>query len=120
EDFHRILHPFEKFGRLDSYIIQEGVKSFTLSGQPISIRVHVQFLNGNWIVGGMNGKIGVASLKDYGITNFHRGAKVTTIDELLSLHMGMEVARKKEVITKLEEVSILVAEVIAHHFPCRE
>lgn len=118
EEFHRILHPFEKFGRLGTYIIQEGVQSFTRNGQPISIRVHVQNLKGKWIVGGMNGKIGISVTN--GITNFHQGGHVTTIEELLSLHSEMDDAKKEEVTDYLEEVAILTAEVIASHFPCRE
>jgi hypothetical protein len=118
EDFHQVLHPFEKFGRLGTYIIQEGVQSFTRNGQPISIRVHVQILRGKWVVGGMNGKIGLSATN--GITNFHQGGQVTTIEELISLHSEMDDTKKKEIITELENVATKVAEVIASHFPCRE
>ncbi len=120
EDFHQVLNPFEKFGRCNTYIIQEGIQSFTQGGQPISIRVHVQKLKGQWIVGGMNGKIGVAALTDNGITNFHRGAQVTTIEELLAVYLKMTDPVRNKTIKSLEEVAIFAADVIASHYSCRE
>lgn len=121
EDFHQLLHPFEKFGRLSgNYIIQEGIKSWLQNGQPFSIRVHVQNLEGEWVIGGMFGKIGIPETKDHGIANTHRGASVISIEELLMLHSKMDDSKKKEVIDCLKEVSITAAKVIASYFPNRE
>ncbi|WML39226.1 YheC/YheD family protein [Neobacillus sp. OS1-2] len=121
EDFHQLLHPFTKFGRLSgTYIIQEGVKSWLQNGQPFSIRVHVQNLEGEWVIGGMYGKIGIAETKDHGIANTHRGAYVRSMEELLMLHSKMDDSTKMDVINCLKEVSIKAAEVIATYFPNRE
>ncbi|CAH2714592.1 hypothetical protein BACCIP111895_01764 [Neobacillus rhizosphaerae] len=121
EDFHQLLHPFEKFGKLSgTYIIQEGIQSWIQNGQPFSIRVHVQNLKGEWVIGGMFGKIGISATIDHGIANTHRGALVLSLDELLMLHSEMEDSKKKEVVDCLKEVSITVAEVISSYFPCRE
>ncbi len=120
EDFHQIIHPYEKFKRLSNYIIQEGIQSLTLNGQPFSIRAHVQNLNGKWIIGGMFGKIGLAEAMDHGIANTHRGAQIISMDELLSVHLKMDDTKKNEVIDSLRKVTISAAEVIASQFPCRE
>ncbi|MGE8205246.1 YheC/YheD family protein [Heyndrickxia sp. NPDC080065] len=121
EDFHQFLHPFEKFGRLSgTYIIQEGIKSFTNEGLPFCIRVHVQNLKGKWEIGGMNGKIGTKETISTGIINSGRADQVISIDELFSLHLKMRHTDKKRVIEKLEEISINAAQVIASQFPCRE
>jgi hypothetical protein len=121
EDFHQHLHPFEKFGRLSgTYIIQEGIQSWIKNGQPLNIRIHVQMLKGEWVVGGMYGKVGIPATMDHGIANLHRGANIMTIEELLTLHSKMDDSKKKEVIDCLREVSITAAEVITSYFPCRE
>ena len=121
EDFHQLLHPFEKFGRSSgTYIIQEGIESWLQNGQPFSIRVHVQNLKGEWVIGGMFGKIGIPETKGHGIANTHRGAQVLSLEELLKLHSKMDDSKKKEVIDCLREVSITAAKVIASYFPNRE
>ncbi|MBU8879980.1 YheC/YheD family protein [Bacillus sp. FJAT-29790] len=120
EDFHQLLHPFEKFGRLTNYIIQEGIPSLTLNRLPFSIRSHVQNLEGQWVIGGMFGKIGSDEAIDHGIANTHQGAQVVPMDKLLSVHLKMDDAKKDEVIDSLQKVSISAAEVIASQFPCRE
>ncbi|WP_170289768.1 YheC/YheD family protein [Cytobacillus depressus] len=120
EDFHQILHPFEKFGHKSNYIIQEGIKSMALNGQPFCIRSHVQNLNGKWVIGGMFGKIGLAETKDHGIANTHQGAQVMSMDELLSIHLQMDDTKKDNVMDSLMDVSISAAIIIASQFPRRE
>ncbi|WP_391119354.1 YheC/YheD family protein [Psychrobacillus sp. L3] len=120
EDFHKILHPLERFGRQENYIIQEGIKSYTPTGLPMSIRVHVQLLKGKWVIGGMNANIGSQLTTDNGILNYHRGSSIITIDELMSLHCQMDEEKKKEILDCIEEVSISAAKIIASHYPNRE
>lgn len=121
EEFHQILHPFAKLGK-DSgdYIIQEGIHSMTLAGKPLSIRVHVQRLNGKWIIGGMYGKIGTAETNENGIVNSYRGAEILSMGELLTLHLNLESDKKLGVIANLERLAILTAEVLFDTFPNRE
>lgn len=118
EDFHQVLHPYEKLGRLSgNYIIQEGVKSLTPNGHSLSIRVHVQNLKGKWIIGGIYGRI---ANEDHGIVNSNRGSQIVPIDELLSVYMMMNTTTKDQTIASLKKDSVLASEVIASHFPCRE
>lgn len=118
EDFHQVLHPYEKLGRLSgNYIIQEGIMSLTPNGHSLSIRVHVQNLKGKWIIGGIYGRIATEA---HGIVNSNRGSEIIPIDELLSVYMMMDNATKDKTIDSLKKDSILASEVIASHFPCRE
>ncbi|WHY85492.1 YheC/YheD family protein [Neobacillus novalis] len=117
EDFHQILRAL---GQHSNYIIQEGIQSLSLNGQPLSIRSHVQNLNGKWIIGGMFGKIGLAETIDHGIANTHRGAQIISMDELLSVYLQMDDTKKDKVIDSLRDISISTAIVIASQFPCRE
>lgn len=120
EDFHPILHPYAKFGRLSGqYIIQEGIKSITPTGKPFSFRVHVQYFKEQWVISGMFAKISSESA-EHGIANTHRGSKVISMEELLLEHMKMDDSTKNEVIQALNKASISVAEVIANQYPNRE
>ncbi|MBS4194897.1 YheC/YheD family protein [Lederbergia citri] len=120
KDFHRILRPYEKFGRLGKYIIQEGIQSVTRNGLPFGIRVHVQKHKGKWLVSGMIAKIGTRATIHSGILNFSRGAKVISIDELLSIHLKLEDIKKKKVIADLEKLSISAAKMMDLHSPDKE
>ncbi|QPQ31936.1 YheC/YheD family protein [Lysinibacillus sp. JNUCC 51] len=118
EDFHQVLHPYEKHGRLSGiYIIQEGVKSLTPDGDSISIRVHVQNLKGKWVIGGIYGRL---ATEDHGIVNSNRGSQAISIEELLSGYLMMDNTKKDQTIDTLKEESILASEVISSHFPNRE
>ena len=57
DEIRQLLHPFIKLGRESGlYIIQENIQSYNQNGQPFIIRVHVQKLKNNWVIGGMYGK----------------------------------------------------------------
>ncbi|MDQ0215848.1 glutathione synthase/RimK-type ligase-like ATP-grasp enzyme [Oikeobacillus pervagus] len=121
EEFHQILHPFIQFGRLSGqYIIQEGIESITKDKLPFSLRVHIQYLDGNWIIGGIYGKISTTSTIKNGIVNSHQGAQIITIDKLLSLHPAINHIQKDEILDSLGKTAKLVAKEVAMHSPCRE
>jgi len=121
EDFHKLLHPFEKFGKSGGpYLIQEGIKSFERNGLPFNIRVHLQLLNGKWIVGGMFSLLGIGSAKDTGIVNSHKGGQAISVDELLSVHLEMDNGEKKAMIDRLKQISLVAAAVISAYDPRRE
>lgn len=121
KDFHKLLHPFEQFGRSNgNYIIQEGIKSLSKNKQPFHIRVHLQLLKGKWNVGGMFGMVGVGPATNTGIVNSHRGGQALSVDELLSTHLLMDTKEKMDVISCLNNISIAAAEVISPYFPSRE
>ncbi|MCG7344916.1 YheC/YheD family protein [Sporosarcina sp. ACRSL] len=116
DEIRQLLHPFLKFGRESGpYIIQEGIQSHTQNGQPFSIRVHVQKLKNNWVVGGMFGMFGTS---ESGIVNTHTGGKVMTISDVLS-HTKIK-NNQKATIKKIEEVAILAAKVIYSVLPNRD
>lgn len=114
EDFHPVLHPMDRFG---GYIVQEGIQSFTLDGHPLAIRVHVQTLNGKWLVGGMYGMIAMVNTMKNGVINRMRGAQVLTVDELLSVHLKLDETEKNKIIYILKKLSILAAEVVSSEVP---
>lgn len=114
EDFHPVLHPMDRFG---GYIVQEGIQSFTQDGHPLAIRVHVQTLNGKWLVGGMYGMIAMVNTMKNGVINRMRGAQVLTVDELLSVHLKLDETEKNKIIYILKKLSILAAEVVSSEVP---
>ncbi|SDN62453.1 YheC/D like ATP-grasp [Psychrobacillus sp. OK028] len=120
ENFHQMLHPFERMGRMGNYIVQEGVLSFTPQGLPVSLRVHMQLLKKKWLVGGINANIGTEQNLENGILNSHRGSAIITVDELLSSHWQMDETEKKRLIKEIGKVATSAAKVIAEHVPSRE
>ncbi|SFC77939.1 YheC/D like ATP-grasp [Bacillus sp. OV322] len=114
EDFHPILHPIERFG---GYIVQEGIKSLTPDGHPLSIRVHVQTLNGKWLIGGMYGMIAIGKTMESGVINMDRGAQAMRLDKLLSVHLKLDKTEKNKVINSIKTISILAAEMVASEVP---
>lgn len=119
EDFKPESYPYMGFGgRLDySYVVQEGIDSITLHGNPLAIRVHIQKLKGEWLVSGMYGTIATAETYENGIINAHRGSKVMTVSELLSEHLGMGKQDKSRMIQSIEEISITAAKLVSREFP---
>lgn len=115
----QLLHPFIKLGRESGpYIIQEDIQSYTRNGQPFAIRVHIQKLNNNWVIGGMYGATATSQARESGIVNSHRGTNVMTVSEVLS-----QMTNKKDLqntIKKIEEVASAAAKIIHSVLPCRE
>lgn len=117
-EIQELLHPFIKLGRESGlYIIQEDIQSFTENGQPCSIRVHIQKLNGAWIIGGMYGTTAMEHVSESGIVNLHRGARVMTVSEVLS---QTKVRNQKKTVNKLEDIALAAAKVIYSVLPNRE
>ncbi|PPA68948.1 YheC/YheD family protein [Jeotgalibacillus proteolyticus] len=114
EEFEPVLHPINRFG---GYLVQEGIPSLTPTGLPLSIRVHVQLLKGEWVIGGMYGKVATEETTSSGVINSHRGAELMTIDTLLSEHLGMDDKKKNDLINCIKEVSIIAAGVAATAVP---
>lgn len=114
EDFEPILHPIKRFG---GYIVQEGVPSVTMNGEPLSIRVHTQILNDKWLVGGLYGKIATDETSGNGVINTNRGAQIMTIETLLTKHLLMNESEQNELIDCIKEASTLAAEIAASAVP---
>ncbi|MFS0689998.1 YheC/YheD family protein [Sporosarcina sp. 179-K 8C2 HS] len=118
-EIQQLLHPFIKFGRVSGpYIIQEAIQSCTENGQPLLIRVHVQKLKNDWVIGGMYGAIASKLATESGVVNSHRGATIMTISEALSLTKFKN--DQKDTVKKLEEVAIAAAKVIYSVVPNRD
>lgn len=117
EDVHKTLQPFERFDRTRPYIIQEGINSVTTDGQHVNIRVHVQRMDGQAIVGGMYGS---TAHEENGITNMRRGADAMPMQRLLSRYLNVKPDEQQGILKQLSAVSISAANLIAHQYDCRE
>ncbi|OES45289.1 YheC/YheD family protein [Domibacillus iocasae] len=117
DEIHKVLQPFERFGRTSPYIIQEGINSVSVRGHPINIRVHVQHVNGAAIVGGIYGS---AAYEEHGITNIRRGAFAMPMRRLFFHFLKVKKEEQQNILNKLSEVSIAAAEVIVHKHPSRK
>lgn len=118
-EIRQLLHPFIKLGRESGlYILQEDIQSHTQNGQPFSIRVHVQQLKNDWVIGGMYGTIANETVTESGIVNPHRGAHVMTIAEVLSQTKNKR--NQKNTIKRIEEIATAAAKVIYSVLPNRE
>jgi hypothetical protein len=120
DQIHHILHPFERLGRLNTYIIQEGIESVTLNGQPFNIRVHVQSVKSDWAIGGMYASIGFDDLKQNGVVNPNRGSHVISIQELFQDYLAMDHDQERDIMSKLSTVSIAASKAIASKYWFRE
>lgn len=119
DEIQQLLHPFIMLGRVSGpYIIQEAIQSYTQNGQPMLIRVHVQKLKNNWVIGGMYGATPTGRVKESGIVNSHRGAAIMTVSEVLSQTNFKD--NEKEIVKKLEKIAIAAAKVIYSVVPNRD
>ncbi|MDZ5472990.1 YheC/YheD family protein [Bacillus sp. 31A1R] len=119
-EIHKILNPFEKFGRLDPYIIQEGITSTTLAGEPFNIRVHVQKTEEGWIASGMCASYALPEHMEHGVINTTRGTKLISIEELLGDKLGLKGEKFNQMRKKLGDVCISAAMVTDEQYPCLE
>ncbi|MCJ8007330.1 YheC/YheD family protein [Lederbergia wuyishanensis] len=102
------------------FVIQEGINSITLKGDPLVIRTHIQKLKETWIVSGMFANISTDETFESGIVNLNRGAHVLEVSELLSEQLGMNEREKEAFICTLKKVSVAAAELIYQEFPSLE
>ncbi|WP_046176007.1 YheC/YheD family protein [Domibacillus indicus] len=114
---HKLLQPFERFGRTQPYIVQQGINSISARGQHVNIRVHVQHVEGKPVVGGIYGSI---AYEENGITNICRGAYAMPMRNLFFIFLKVKKEDQPAILNKLMEVSAAAAEIIASHYPCRE
>lgn len=120
EQIHKLLQPFERLGKLHPYIIQEGIRSLTKSGQPFSIRVHTQLVNGEWEVSGILANISSTQLDNSGIVNRWRGSQILPIEKLMKHCLRLNPREERELLEKIKDVSIDASETIASKYPARE
>ncbi|WP_046176006.1 YheC/YheD family protein [Domibacillus indicus] len=116
-EIHKFLQPFERFGRIWPYIIQEGIGSISVSGEPVNIRVHVQHFIDKTAAVGIYGSI---AREKNGISNTRRGAFAVPAQQLLSHYLHIEKERQQGLIAELEEVSIAAARIVKTRHPSRE
>lgn len=122
DEIQQILHPFIRFNRKSGlYIIQEDIQSHTQNGHPFSIRVHIQKLKNNWVIGGMYATYvttGISPGTESGIVNPCLNGKVVSVSEVLSQTIIKNTQR--ETVEKMEKIAISAARVIHSVLPCRE
>lgn len=121
-EIQQILHPFIKLNRKSGlYIIQEDIQSHTQNGHPFSIRVHIQKLMNNWVIGGMYATCvtnEISAGTESGIVNPCLNGKVMSISEVLSQTIIKNIQR--ETVDKMKKIAISAAQVIHSVLPCRE
>jgi hypothetical protein len=96
------------------YVIQQGISSVTLKGNPFDIRVHIQRVQGKWVIGGMAGK--VAPPKEI-VTNRHRGGTPIEINVLLKRHLGYNKKQRSYMEQQLKKLSLETARAMAIGYP---
>ncbi|WP_245920865.1 YheC/YheD family protein [Melghirimyces profundicolus] len=99
EDVHRTLWSSVQYR---NHIIQQGIRSVTPRGCSFDIRVHVQRLGGEWVIGGMVGKLGSASGF---VTNRHRGGRPVSLNELFANHLGLTGREGRRVRNRLKHLA---------------
>lgn len=66
------------------YVIQQGIESVTKHNRHFDLRCHVLRVNGEWVVGGICGRLGSEGNI---ITTSHEGGKPTLIESLFKDHL---------------------------------
>ncbi|OXS77898.1 YheC/YheD family protein [Domibacillus enclensis] len=117
DDVHKTVQPFYRLGRLQPYIIQEGITSVSVRGQHINIRVHVQHVNGSPVVGGIYGSI---AYEENGITNICRGAFAMPMRLLFFIFLKVKKEEQQAILNQLTDLSLAASSIIAKNYPCRE
>lgn len=105
-DLDSLWNTLNRVKRKQSYIIQQGISSITVSEKPFDVRVHLLRVNGNWLVGGMIGKI---APKENIVTNGSAGAIPALIDNLLRTNLRLTPEETAELKYQLKTVSINAA-----------
>jgi hypothetical protein len=98
-----ILHSFYFRKSYPKSIIQQGISSMTPDGQALGVRVHIQYVQGGWILGGMLGKIGNS---DDGIVNRNCGAWALPIRQLLLQHLQMDEQQAQKLEMEIGEICL--------------
>src|SRR6185437_16123230 len=88
------------------YLIQQGIKSITKTGQPFDIRVHLLRVNKKWIVVGAVGR--VAPLGQI-VSTGCRGEKSYRLETLFTRQLNYSTPIAKIMAAKLAQFSLQVA-----------
>ncbi|SFI59894.1 YheC/YheD family protein [Thermoflavimicrobium dichotomicum] len=96
------------------YIIQQGIDSFTSAGNVFDIRTHLLRIDGEWVVGGIIGRI---AAKDHIVTNAYSGGKSKKIIPLLMEELGMDTDEAHHTINQLIQLSNESVNVISQVHP---
>ncbi|WP_188647113.1 YheC/YheD family protein [Marinithermofilum abyssi] len=107
----RVLRKSTKHRR---YVIQQGIPSVTLKGNPFAIRVHIQRVQGKWVIGGVAGT--VAPPRKI-VTNRHRGGTPMEMNVLLKRHLGYNKNQRSNMKQQLEKLSREAARAMAKGYP---
>ncbi|RAL24375.1 YheC/YheD family protein [Thermoflavimicrobium daqui] len=97
-----------------SYVIQQGIDSFTFEGKLFDIRVHMIRTNNEWIIGGIIGRI---APKDSIVTNAYSGGISKKITPLLTEDLKLDPTQAQQIIHSLSTISIEAAQTISHSYP---
>lgn len=108
EELTKTTHSLYLKNSFSKYIVQQGISSFTSDGMALGIRVHVQYVQGKWVVGGMHGKIG--NLDD-GVVSRNHGARALPVQQLLVQHLQMDQQQVQKTETNIERLCLEAASI---------
>ena len=96
------------------YLIQQGINSLTKNQRLFDIRVHLFRIHGNWVIGGIIGRIATQN----GIaTNAYSGGQPKEIMALLREDLGLSWEQQKRTIHDLCQLSLIATEWISRIHP---
>ncbi|SFS92558.1 YheC/YheD family protein [Marininema halotolerans] len=101
---------------LNSYVIQQGITSRTISGDPFDIRVHTIRHREGWRIGGMLVRV---TYKDDQLTDPSESGFVMQLEEFLSYHLHLKPHAVKKMKKKLINLSLQASKVISKYYPNR-
>jgi hypothetical protein len=113
-DLTSLWNTLNRVKRKQSYIIQQGICSVTVSEKPFDVRVHLIRVEGKWHVGGMIGKV---APKENIVTNGSAGAFPALIDDLLTSNLGLTLNETTDLKNQLKTVSINAAKTMNTKYP---
>lgn len=96
------------------YIIQQGIESVTKSNRHFDLRCHALRVDGEWIVGGICGRLGSEGNI---ITTSHEGGIPTSIESLFKDHLHYSYDGSKKMLTRLNDCILKTVKVVSPMYP---
>jgi len=102
----------EKMNR--TYLIQQGIASYTKNGRLFDIRTHLLRIQGQWKMGAIIGRV---ATKRGVATNAYSGGTPVPIHTLLKDHIGLNSEKSEAYIERLSTLSLEATQTFGRAFP---
>jgi hypothetical protein len=97
-----------------TYLLQQGIASYTVNGRLFDIRTHLLRIDGQWELGAIIGRVATAR----GVaTNAYSGGKPVPILQLLREYLGYDQHQQDQCIKELTNLSLAATETFSAAFP---